>query len=335
MTTSFRPIFLLPFVLLLVAVTGCDDSPSAACGHFFDAQAAAGAKCGGGGPTFASSYRQAFINFCVKNEVDAPGSGITVGFLNACADALSDDANLCVDQSNLTACTPPLGKLANGQACADSTQCAGGSCDMSQTNSACGVCVQLAIAGESCASTDCIPGLSCLGDSNGGQTCIKEARLAVGATCSSTNAPGDNCVSGSVCADNGNGASTCQKLPTKGQPCNTSDPACAQGLVCVSQTCATPLGVGGDCPTGAECQLSLYCDSTSLKCAAYTVAKAGDSCGASGIVCGAGLYCSSDASPVCVAYANVGQACSDTIQCQPFITCTNNVCTAPAATVCQ
>jgi hypothetical protein len=98
---------------------------------------------------------------CV-NALDAKGTGNTSAKVEACAAAYPSE--MCpdfFDSNPVTACVPPAGSLANGEACGASAQCASTYCAVTQYT-VCGTCQKLPVVGATCqVQADCGRDLAC------------------------------------------------------------------------------------------------------------------------------------------------------------------------------
>ncbi len=305
--------------------TSDGDAAMVACGRWHDVFAKLASCDDSFNNGLSATERTLFVANCAT-AVKAPGSGLTIAFLNGCADASDRDPQLCTDwrAGAVTACVFPVGTRSVGAPCGTGFQCASGACNVVQ-NTQCGTCVALPTAGESCADRDCVAGLECLNS-----ICVAVQTLARGAACSHQMAPGDQCAAGLTCIV-GSGATTgtCQSVPAVGQAC---DGPCAGNAICDNSVCAAIAGLGASC-AATDCVSSAYCDATQ-HCAPIIVGHAGDACDYNELVCGADLHC--DATNVCRPYATIGQPCSDTgdIECHKELNCISGVCVVPDAAQC-
>ena len=256
-------------------------------------------------------------------------------------------ASSSCNPSQIAGCENPRGSLADGAPCYDGIQCQSSACKKTgsgggdagtTTGLHCGTCDPRAAENAKCDNSgatapQCMSGLSC---TNG--TCVKPTPIPVGNPCSFSGPPGANCATGSTCNSPPNGTPTCTLLPTKGEKCTFQ---CATGLVCAAGTCAERVAVGGACPTGLECQSTLYCDGPTKLCTAYKIAKAGEACGngTTGTRCDAGLACKTQGQPpvgTCVALKARGEACiSNDGECASYLTCISGTCQIPDPSQCK
>jgi hypothetical protein len=223
-------------------------------------------------------------SFCTNN-LAAPSSGSTPATVEACVQQIPNWA--CTDYVNdlnpPPACQEAAGTVASGAPCAFPAQCSTSFCAVAP-GGACGVCVALPQAGDSCAQlTTCGMGLAC---------------SSVSSACASF------ALSGSSCA--------------LGQPC-VEGSACEGASAGVSGTCdlsAETLGTTCN-PTGGGCDSDqgLTCNSESKQCVALQLAAAGQPCGTvndEGASCMNGGKCVGESGTTpgtCTATAAVGAAC--------------------------
>ena len=134
----------------------------------------------------------------------APGTSSTPAQIEACAQVLPQAS--CADllaRKMPPACMPVAGKLANGAACGDDSQCVGTRCKVAK-DAVCGTCTAPAAAGAACGvDGDCQPDMKCLN-----LVCTQYGDA--GATCSATQPcrPDLGCLAGKCATQNGAGA-TC------------------------------------------------------------------------------------------------------------------------------
>jgi hypothetical protein len=329
MTTNLPSLRTLSFYLLaalpLVGIACGDDDDdgsennastvaglSDACGQYFDATQSMSNRCFYGQPLdddFRPSARDGFVRQCAWNGSlpDAPGG--VAGVLGRCAAALS--ATSCDDFAGIEANLECYefralrGARQAGVACEEDIQCASGSCSYIDLGD-CGTCDRVAGERESCAGPSvvcadglecapvvvgepliCVPakreGEACVFGCGDGLVCDRGACKSLASLPKAGEACGNVCAFGSACV-----ASTCVALPDEGQPCladnNASFFACRYGLACdeASNTCFRP---------------STYEDEPGTPCGGDETNR---SC--------KGGYCNGE---VCVAYAKLGEACSE------------------------
>lgn len=318
---------------------------SDACAKYFDSLVQTGTRCGTMGSSIDPANKTNFVAYC-QATVAAPGSGVTDSFLSTCGNALASATSCNISQ--VQGCESPPGKLANGAACLTGIQCQSGACDGSGSASTdggvadagastglnCGTCDPRAAENAACGGTnpECMSGLKCTDG-----TCVKPVTIPSGGACSYSGPPGTNCAAGTLCLPGANNETTCAAVPKKGEACTF---ICDTDLTCSKGTCAEKVAVGGACPTGNECQSTLYCDKTTKLCAALKVGKAGDACGTSaGVKCDAGLSCrasGNDGPTTCVVLKNKGEACTPTADnCAEYLACISGTCQTPDPLQCK
>jgi hypothetical protein len=254
----------------------------------------------------------ASLKSSLKNALAANGTGATPAEVEACSTAVSgtscDDA---LGHNLPSACQPVPGKLANGAACGDSSQCQSAFCHLS-ANGTCGACAAAPANGASCnTDSDCPAGHMC---SNAG-TCAPPG--AAGAACDPTQRP-------------------CKvTLTCKNGTCAASDQA---GAACTKVT--TAAGTSDNCDALA----GLYCNgqAASGTCAKIALATSGQPCG---LVNNAATLCSANGtckgttatSGTCQAAAAAGGSCDATNgpSCAQPAICVNAVCTLPDPASCK
>jgi hypothetical protein len=232
---------------------------------------------------------------------ELPGSGQIVADFDACAaayESLSCDSLLAGELP--AACKGKPGTLADGTACAASTQCQSSYCKIDSSGASdCGVCAARSPAGGSCqASAACDEGLVC---DYGSSTPVCVTASGAGSSCDST----------SVCGDR---------------------------LYCIGGICSTPLAAGATCTSAGECDYSRGLSCTSGVCQSITVVGTGQTCDNLALRCRAQAYCSdaTDAGTrTCIARVPDGGACTEDIECQFFSECINGVCTPFSFPTCQ
>jgi hypothetical protein len=113
---------------------------------------------------------------------------------------------------------------------------------------------------------------------------------------------------------------SCVSLQTAGLPCSASA-QCADGLVCRSRVCATPLADGAACTTRlgyGECAPGFACQGATGKLTCQSnesiyVGKLAQSCDGFGKLCSSGLVCTSTSASntqgVCAAPVAAGESC--------------------------
>ena len=259
--------------------------------------------------------------------IGAPDTGRTPANEEACAAAYASAT--CADfvQNTIAACQPPAGTRAEGRACAYAGQCASAFCAFAP-GAACGTCAAPTTPGQSCASSQCADG----------QTCLK-----AGAVCQPFGAVGDKCSTTSECQI--------------GLTCVGAVSATATAGTCM--TGAEAVGAACDRTTGPQCDevQGLYCSfvpkATAGSCVKYLTATSGacgytagvGTTGSSYTICLGGGQCivpSGANAGTCVPDALDGKPC-DTVngpgcltpaRCVTLPGATTGTCTLPDPTVC-
>jgi len=333
-----------------VAILAACSSPTStassdACSKYFDTLAQTTTRCGSASSSFDPADKTNFVAFC-QATVAAPGSGVTDSYLNTCNGALA--ATTSCNISQVAGCENPSGKLANGAACYSGAQCVSGECSKTggvstdggiadagaATGISCGTCDPRAAENAACDASGvtaprCMSALTC---TNG--TCVKPVTIPSGGACSYTGPPGTNCAAPTTCIPGSNGAGTCGAPPKKGEKCSF---ICDTNLTCTAGTCQDKVALGGACPTGTECQSTLYCDSASKLCAALKAGKSGDPC-ATGVKCDPGLSCRAvgDSALTCMPLKNKGEACiASANECAMYLDCIGGTCQTPDPSQCK
>lgn len=333
--------FLFAFIATgLAAAVACGPSDpgsssgvAASCGNYYDSLNGYAQRCGENPLT---GSRSDFIGICTAS-VNAPGSGFTTTVLDGCASAVAQSSTCASGIGGVPQCKPPAGKLADGAACGDDTQCASGDCKTTASagnGPQCGVCAKLAKENEPCNvapdNLSCGADLKCVKN-----VCAKNVTIAAGGACSFTGPEGYNCAAGTFCnaAFTPNSVGTCAALPKKGETCTA---VCDGNLACVAGKCADKVDVGGTCASSAECKSGLTCDQTK-KCAAKTIVKAGESCASTSVKCDAGLACTTTGTDqqTCVPEKKNGEACAPTDVCAQFLVCSGGKCVIDDPALCK
>ncbi len=136
--------------------------------------------------------------------------------------------------------------------------------------------------------------------------------------------PGGLCCFSYQCANNNvNTCSNhrCRPRLAAGGACGTNDNLCAKGLTCLpSKRCGTPAMAGAACSERSDCATSLTCG-------------ADGTCGAAlgdGEACTRDDHCQhSCIGGTCAARSGAGGACEDRSDCDGFLACVNQTCSAP------
>jgi hypothetical protein len=227
---------------------------------------------------------------CVA-QLAAPGSGVSSSYVQSCDAAIAaGSCTALLDGVLPSACAPvPMGQLAAGAACGESSQCAGGDC-RKPTGSYCGTCTTLAAAGASCASADCAPGLACTSN----MMCTPLA--ALGATCDATHPcePTLSCNHLAKCAARLHLGAACNPVARAcdelaGQVCDGVTKKCVQAQVSTTM-CGVVNGTAMACKGGAVCQ---FPSRTSATGTCVAPAMDGGACSTTnGPSCFAPAYCS-------------------------------------------
>lgn len=177
-------------------------------------------------------------------------------------------------------CVPPGGV---GAACRYFSDCDSNStyCDTANTST----CLALPTAGQTCRTSipACTNGYYC------NQTPkICEAKLATGATCTTTAACQD-----ALFCDFTKTPDSCQpRLGVGGNCATTGFDSCQASLRCISGTCQTPKAAGVACVNYNDCTDGLYCDDVLKTCQAsvYDLME-GQTCTGDTRNCDNGLFC--------------------------------------------
>ncbi len=309
------------FGVSAVVLVACGGGASSSCGSYFDAVANLFGQCG---VQLDTTQKAAFQDYCGVLAT-APGAGDLASQIDHCA-SVARSAN-CDNGAIALECVI-RGTLADGAACGNGAQCAGGRCDTSgatpstTTEVLCGKCASYLAVGSDC--------------SNGG-ACDPSTTQCTQGKCAAFVAQGQSCASapctpGLLC----DGATTtCVPYPQKGQACTT---ACAYPSRCLQGTCADPVPENGACTSSSECATNLTC--TNQKCVATTKAALGQPCGFVNnqvVDCQDGLKCpSSGTSPTCVAPKQKGEACTvGNGDCASDLACVGGTCQVPDFSTCK
>ena len=227
----------------------------------------------------------------------APSAGNDSGAIESCAQALPSES--CADylQSNpVAACIPKNGNLEGGSACAFNTQCKSGFCAVLKGGN-CGKCQNQPVVGDPCTDYGCGRNLVCTAN----QVCASWAMT--GGSCDAKN---NVCVPGLACVIAATQtAGTCQPKGTT-----------------IGATCDNKRQTGPDCDANA----GLFCNTTTLKCAAETYVNPTEECGSGNLGttyarCNNGGDCittSSGTPATCVGAVDAGNSC-DTVMGPPCL----------------
>jgi hypothetical protein len=296
-------------LVLAILASGCgsDVSPDKACAD------AAAALCNKLETCAAPLITQQFgdVMTCITRSTitcpatfTAPSTGATPSHLEDCSK--SADMVTCAQlftRDTPAACVPQAGKLPDGSACGDDSQCSNAYCKK-PAGQVCGVCSKRAAAGAACAlDADCDYKLACAN-----QVCV--AYGAAGATCDAGHPCGlPNVCKNGVCAAPGEAGATC-----------------------------TPSADGGDCDKTA----GLFCHPTMRTCVTVMFVGAGQACGfvnGNIVACSGSGHCkvAGGLMGTCLAPAADGAACDTTNgpDCMPPAQCVSSVCKLPNPASCM
>jgi hypothetical protein len=226
------------------------------------------------------------------------GSTRTVEATLDCAQAWKTLSCQDVETGIPPACSTP-GTRQPGEACRFASQCESLAC--SGTDTACGVCLRLAAAGEPCdgVQVGCPAGQRCNGTCEVVQWTPHEpfVPLAAGEECQY----GDVCVDGYLCLNDPMteylaSVSRCQIPPGPGSPCAynvVGGIACASDSYCWMSTCERRPAPGDPCAMNGSvstvCEIGDECDENRV---CIGILEEGEPCGAASTRCAPGLECS-------------------------------------------
>jgi hypothetical protein len=207
----------------------------------------------------------------------APDTGLTFAAAQACVQAVASATCEDILYRKVAACQFK-GKRMNGAGCGTDDQCQSGRC--AKNDAACGVCAELAKAGNTCSAgqdEDCEPGLVCSED----RRCVLPG--AAGTPCND-NQPcrfGFYCRMGSCVAEAQEPGATCQDFEgcslLKGLFCNPNVGKCQNlGFANAGDPCWLVNNTLTLCAGGALCEVGQ--GATTGVCSAP--GKDGDTCGA-------------------------------------------------------
>ena len=294
--------------LVLTAATGqgCGDTESESGGSVktFDellqelAQSVCRGECDASGGTYVEirygaecleiySLLYESVGASIKASLDAGRTSFDAEAAQRCLDLLA--AEEC-DEADLACEDALVGKVATGDACTESTECAG--------------------------NAYCREGLDCLG------TCV--ATLGVGEACPGTDF--DECGAGFFCSAEG----VCTAEKANGEPCDYSEECSSyycdyteEGSRCVEIPPDYVKDIGALCDFDQECKPDLHCPQGTCTAAG----EIGEPCPCvSEAYCSED---SADAFGVCVARIPQGEACEISGQCATGI-CDDGVCEKPS-----
>ena len=253
-------------------------------------------------------------------DLAAPSTGATPQTQADCTAAAGSLSCTDLFANNVPSqCRAVSGKLSDGQACGDDSQCASKYCSTGDS-AACGKCFPAPTAGASCSTQKCGPGLDCHKDS----------------------------------ADPTGKTRTCVKLGNVGDACSDVQP-CIQNLSCTDGKCGAAATKEGDACSftgkGApQCDLTagLICNPATSKCLLVKLAGPGSACGYDATA-GTFTACSNegvckkakpaDPTGTCVAAVAIGQACNDdeTVgpKCLAPGKCVAGTCVTPDPSTCK
>lgn len=302
---------------------GCPQiSADQACTDFATAQCAKLDQCIVNGTT----SRYGGVAVCQARQKDAcltrlgaAGTGNSPNDVELCVQQLPTASCAEFDLGNVPECLAKIGSFANGQPCAFPGQCQSSNCAIvNGTN--CGTCTARNQAGDSCATTSCSHGLSCISTT---QQCQPRGELNGSCDADHPCGAGLSCVT-----PEGASAGTCQTAGT------------AVGTPCDPQRRTAP---------ACDPNLGLFCSGASRTCEAVSYAPAGGQCGfVSPIV----INCTNAATcfgaqgqtpGMCVANASDGVSCDTQSgpSCLPPARCvtgnpstTSGVCQLPNPSAC-
>ena len=305
---------------IAVCAVACSSGVQGSCGSYFDTVISYEAKCGSS-LFLDSSEKSAFEDYCGALAAE-PGVKDLASQIDRCNSALQ--ARDCNAGSNCSI----RGTLADGAACGNSTQCAGGLCDGTQSSAttevSCGKCASYLQVGADC--------------SGGTGTCDPTTSACVQGKCAAFVQKGESCAaapcaSGLTCDL---ATSTCAALPQKGAACTGE---CASPYRCVSGTCADAVQENGACTTSGDCAPNLTCSNQT--CVAPQQAAEGQPCGFVNnqiVGCQTGLKCAQESTNAftCIAPKPSGASCTvGKGECAAFLACVGGTCQLPDYSTCK
>lgn len=249
-----------------------------------------------------------------------PDTGLSAGFLDKCLAVVASAP--CGAIVTAPECRLPPGKVANGGACSDDTQCASLRCKA--PSGTCGTCQATVAVGGDCSSGTCISGAACVAD-----VCVQITQSPLGGACDAVAKP---CGAEAFCDP---GTKTCQARPGEGAAC--PEAVCASGLRCESGKCVTIPKL----PAGASCSLPKSPCADGLLCATGNVCTAirwvdpGGDCSVLGARCKRGSCIGS--TKTCPTILADGAACdaSGSAICDEGARCTAGKCTLQFDNFCK
>jgi hypothetical protein len=270
------------------------------------------------------------VKMACENNLAAPDTGTSPAQMERCATEYATWS--CVDLFDNAANPPPdcapLGKRANGAACAFAGQCASRFCSNTK-NAICGICDDQPVDGTSCATSGCAPGQECKTESTGDMLCLD--RLGGGDSTCTSDFPCQafsSCVGASASDPTKMGVCTLTNTSV-GAICGSTNPTCENnlGLACVGLAGAKTCQPIAYVQAGEAC--GTLADGSRAECAD------GDCFTASGPAAATDLG-------TCVAQATDGTACDTQLGplCLSPARCvytagTVGICTVPLASVCN
>jgi hypothetical protein len=322
-------------VLLAVFALGCGGSaPSTmqACQDLANAQCTKRLSCSNSQNTAGASIVHTFgsLENCVMQEtlactngLSAPKTGNNAALVESCATAYSTYSCNDFFNNNPPSVCAPTGPGANGTACSFNAQCTSGYCSGTK-NALCGSCAVAPSAGDSCASSSCGHGQSCVASTeqcepvgSAASSCTDDTPCGNGLSCvgndTATSTPGTcmaavaqlsascggamagcNGTEGLFCAG-ASGAKTCIAITYVGDGMPCGDISASEHVECIAGGCYTTTGSAGTGDTGT-CRADV-----------------------------------TDGSPCDTA---LGPACQTPARCVLAGTGTSGTCTAPVSTSC-
>jgi hypothetical protein len=327
---------------------GCTSTTASneeACDKYFNAAFSDRCSSGSVSSERRGQIQTRFRDVCKKG-LAAPGTGLTADYLDKCGNALA--AQSCGANETPKECAVPVGTLADGSACSDSSQCKTSYCKKSSTSSGdagsstqtadCGMCAATVPEGGDCSNGGrCVTDTSCKSSESpgGGGTsiCAKDVENDIGGACDFAS---QRCKSNLTCDLE---TQKCVALGAAGAECFTSSDCQQPDLGCAAKVCKARVGEGAACTSTGECQTQLGCNPATKTCGKSPTAKSGAPCD-SFTVCDTGR-CNADMETgkgTCPTLIPDGQACtadSRTAVCDEFAECTDGICKVEDPAVCK
>jgi hypothetical protein len=260
----------------------------------------------------------------LDNAYESPNAELNQEAYEACLATLEDTGTACTEEPPEACEDVFTGLLEDGDACADSVECAGDAACYGAGTNTCGVCTPRAGGGESCEDTFCTEGFDC--DFSGATpVCVAEEEpfsAEVGDSCQTEDDDpcGQVTYGGLICVDDnddGTGECVALEIVERGGACfrfGLDDPRycvdsifgdnyCDQDVMDLETpgNCVERPGLGESCDNLTPCKTSeAYCD---------------------------------PGTSVCVAVRAVGQSCDDSLSvvnnpCERGANCIDGVCEA-------